>query len=163
MTNLAPTGKFFNRNILLSNAGIYVNGVEVITPTGTVVTGTPLTVTTLTATGAVTLESTLTGGSSSNIAINTNKFTVAASSGNTVIAGTLGVTGAVTHTSTTLLSDDVTIASGKSIIGAGTGSNGIVLKNLKNQVTGTLSGTQKAIVIDIGGTPYYFLVSPTIT
>lgn len=49
-------------------------------------------------TGALTLSSTLTGGSSSNIAINTNKFTVAASSGNTIIAGTLGVTGALTAT-----------------------------------------------------------------
>lgn len=38
----------------------------------------------------------ITAGSSGNIAINTNKFTVAASSGNTVVAGTLGVTGAST-------------------------------------------------------------------
>ncbi len=48
---------------------------------------------------AVTLSSTLTGGSSSDIAINTNKFTVAASSGNTVVGGTLGVTGAATAAS----------------------------------------------------------------
>lgn len=33
-----------------------------------------------------------------NFAINTNKFTVAASSGNTVVAGTLGVTGVATFT-----------------------------------------------------------------
>lgn len=43
-----------------------------------------------------TTTSTITGGASSNIAINTNKFTVAASSGNTVVAGTLGVTGVAT-------------------------------------------------------------------
>ncbi len=49
-------------------------------------------VTTLGATGAIT------GGSSSNIAINTNKFTVAASTGNTLVAGTLAVTGASTLT-----------------------------------------------------------------
>lgn len=48
------------------------------------------TVTTLATTGAIS------GGSSSNIAINTNKFTVAASSGNTVIAGTLAQQGTVT-------------------------------------------------------------------
>lgn len=48
------------------------------------------TVTTLTTT------STITGGSSSDIAINTNKFTVAASTGNTLVAGTLNVTGAAT-------------------------------------------------------------------
>ena len=45
---------------------------------------------------SLTLTGTLTGGSASNIAINTNKFTVDAASGNTLVAGTLGVTGAVT-------------------------------------------------------------------
>ena len=47
---------------------------------------------------AVTGTSTLTGatGVTGNFAVNTNKFTVAATSGNTVIAGTLGVTGAAT-------------------------------------------------------------------
>lgn len=115
----------------------------------------------------------LTGSSTSNIAFNTNKFTVAGASGNTVVGGTLwvtgattlsstlAVTGAVTHTSTTLCSDDVTIASAKKIIGAGTGANGIVLKNLKNDAATALSGTQKDIEIDIGGTPYYFTVYPT--
>ena len=53
------------------------------------------------------------------------------------------------------------IASGKSIEGAGTGANGITLKNLKNQAASTLSGTEKEVVIDIGGTPYYFKVYPT--
>lgn len=41
-------------------------------------------------TGALTL------GSGGNIAVNTNKFTVAASTGNTLVAGTLSVTGHVT-------------------------------------------------------------------
>ncbi len=72
-------------------------------------------------------------------------------------ADTMIVTGLSTF------SDNLTVASGKSIIGAGTGANGIVLKNLKNQAAGSLSGTQLTVVIDIGGTPYYFLVSPTIT
>jgi len=47
---------------------------------------------------AVTGTSTLTGNTAvtGNFAVNTNKFTVAASSGDTVIAGTLGVTGTVT-------------------------------------------------------------------
>lgn len=44
------------------------------------------------ATGAATLGSTL--GVTGDLAVNTNKFTVAASSGNTVVAGTLTVTGA---------------------------------------------------------------------
>ena len=46
----------------------------------------------------LTLSSTLTGGASSNIALNTDKFTVNATSGNTAIAGTLAVTGATTLT-----------------------------------------------------------------
>ncbi len=76
-------------------------------------------------------------------------------------AGTLTLNG--TATGAVVLPAAVTVASAATIAGAGTGTNGIILKNLKNQATGTLSGTQKAIVIDIGGTPYYFLVSPTIT
>ncbi len=66
-------------------------------------------------------------------------------------------------TGTSTFGDDVTIASAKMIVGAGTGANGIVLKNLKNQAAGSLSGTQLTVEIDIGGTPYYFLVSPTLS
>ena len=50
----------------------------------------------LTVTGNTTLVGTLTGGASSDIAINTNKFTVAASTGNTLVAGTLTATGLAT-------------------------------------------------------------------
>ncbi len=76
-------------------------------------------------------------------------------------SGTLTLNG--TATGAVVLPAAVTVASGATITGSGTGANGIILKNLKNQVTGTLSGTAKAVVIDIGGVPYYFLVSPTIT
>lgn len=57
--------------------------------------------------------------------------------------------------------DKLTIESGKSIEGAGTGANGFVLKNPKNQAASTLSGTEKEVAIDIGGTAYYFKVYPT--
>ena len=50
----------------------------------------------LTVTGNTTLVGTLTGGASSDVAINTNKFTVAASTGNTLVAGTLTATGLAT-------------------------------------------------------------------
>ena len=67
------------------------------TLTGNTTVGGTLGVTgTQTLTGNTTFGGTITGGASSDIAINTNKFTVAAATGNTVIAGTLGVTGAVT-------------------------------------------------------------------
>lgn len=76
-------------------------------------------------------------------------------------SGTLTLNG--TATGAVVLPSTVNVASAATIAGLGTGTNGVVLKNLKNQATGTLSGTQKAVVIDIGGVPYYFLVSPTIT
>lgn len=55
---------------------------------------------TLTVTGLSTLNGGIAGGSSANIAINTNKFTVSASTGNTLIAGTLALTGAASLSST---------------------------------------------------------------
>ncbi len=76
-------------------------------------------------------------------------------------SGTLTLNG--TATGAVVLPAAVTVASGATIAGAGTGSSGIILKNLKNQAAGTLSGTALTVVIDIGGVPYYFLVSPTVT
>lgn len=69
----------------------------------------------------------------------------------------------------TITAGDLTITSGYLVISAnakgitftGTGANGGVLKNLKNSAATALSGTQKDIEIDIGGTPYYFTVYPT--
>ncbi len=75
-------------------------------------------VTTLTATGAIA------GGSSSNIAINTNKFTVAASTGNTLVAGTLAVTGVTTLTDDLIggASTDIAINTNKFTVAAATGN-----------------------------------------
>ena len=50
---------------------------------------------------------------------------------------------------------------GSTISATGTGSNGLVLKNLKNSSNTAVTGTAKTIEIDIAGTPYYFLVYPT--
>lgn len=55
----------------------------------------------------------------------------------------------------------MTIASAATIAGAGTGASGFVLKNPKNSANTTVSGTVKTVELDIGGVPYYFLVSPT--
>jgi len=74
-----------------------------------------------TLTGNTTLSGTLTGGASTDIAINTNKFTVAAASGNTVIAGTSTLTGASTHTGG-LLTDT---------IGERTSTTGVTIDSLK--------------------------------
>lgn len=68
---------------------IYINCNDVNGLSATPIAGS---FTTILASGAIT------GGAASNIAINTNKFTVAASSGNTLVAGTLAVTGVTTAT-----------------------------------------------------------------
>ncbi len=67
------------------------------------------------------------------------------------------------------LAAGLTVSTGDIVVSAnaskldftGTGANGGVLKNLKNAAATALSGTQKDIEIDIGGTPYYFTVYPT--
>jgi hypothetical protein len=67
----------------IGQASLYVNGVQIVDSTGTIVA--PVSIT-----GNLDVTGTLTA--TGNFAIATNKFTVAASTGNTVVAGTLGVT-----------------------------------------------------------------------
>lgn len=76
-------------------------------------------------------------------------------------SGTITLNG--TATGKIVLARSVDVLSAGTIAGLGTGANGIILKNLKNAAAATLSGTAKTVEIDIGGTPYYFLVSPTAT
>ena len=64
---------------------------------------------TSTLTGNTTFGGTITGGASSDIAINTNKFTVAAATGNTVIAGNLTVSGTTTTIDTTVTTSDAMV------------------------------------------------------
>jgi hypothetical protein len=73
---------------------------------------------TLGVTGATTLSSTL--GVAGNVAVNTDKFTVAATSGNTSVGGTLGVTGATTLSSTLGVTGATTLASTLGVTGAAT-------------------------------------------
>ncbi len=73
---------------------------------------------TLGVTGATTLASTL--GITGDVAVNANKFTVAATSGNTAIAGTLGVTGATTLSSTSAHAGAATFSSTVNVTGATT-------------------------------------------
>jgi len=63
------------------------------------------------------VSSTITGGASSNIAINTDKFTVNATSGNTSVGGTLGVTGISTFTDTSTFTGKATFNGGATITG----------------------------------------------
>ncbi len=72
-------------------------------------------------TGAATVGGTL--GVTGDVAVNTNKFTVAAASGNTVIAGTLGVTGATNLSSTLGVTGATTLGNTLAVTGAGTFSS----------------------------------------
>lgn len=84
-------------------------------------------------------------------------------------AGTLADAVTVNSLGAMTLAAGLTVTTGDIVVSAnaskldftGTGANGGVLKNLKNAAATALSGTQKDIEIDIGGTPYYFTVYPT--
>lgn len=72
-------------------------------------------------TGAATFASTL--GVTGNFAVNTNKFTVAAASGNTAVAGMLGVTGPATLSSTLAVTGAATMSSTLGVTGAVTAAS----------------------------------------
>lgn len=139
-----------------SNTGWYAPGADNIaatcggtnildvTTTGVAITGT------LSVSGTITLAaiSGTTGAFSStlsatgNFAVNTNKFTVTASSGNTAVAGTLSVTGALTYGGVTLTN-------------AVTGTGKMVLDTTPTLVTPILgtptSGTLTNCTLPVGG------------
>lgn len=79
---------------ILSGTGVSRTMIFQTTTSGSVAT----TALTLGADQIATFAAGIVGGSTTDITINTNKFTVAASSGNTSVAGTLGVTGVATFT-----------------------------------------------------------------
>lgn len=125
---LNPSLSDFNRLILQLNAifaNVSVAGDSAISGnlavTGTTtLTGNTAETGTLTVTGLTTLNGGLAGGSSADIAINTNKFTVAASSGNTLVAGTFAVTGASTLTGLLTTSGHTARSATTTISAAGT-------------------------------------------
>ena len=94
------------------------------------VTGAATLSSTLGVTGAVTLSSTLavtgnttlsgTLGVANNLAVNTNKFVVTASSGDTSVGGTLGVTGAATLSSTLAVTSNATVGGTLAVTGQAT-------------------------------------------
>lgn len=90
---------------------------------------TAITCTTVTVSGNASIggNATITGtlALGSDLAINTNKFNVTASSGNTAIAGTLAVTGAVTLSSTLGLTGNLAINTNKFNVTASSGNTTI--------------------------------------
>ena len=75
-------------------------------------------------------------------------------------SGTIGI-GTVSTGAISLGATTINLASATTVAGAGTGANGVILKNLKNTSNATVSGTAITVQILIGSTPYYFLVYPT--
>lgn len=90
-----------------------------------------LSCTTLAASGAATFSSTL--GVTGDFAVDTNKFTVAAATGNTAVGGTLAVTGALTATAGI-------VAGGDSVMGGLTvgAASVIVVDNNTNRLSFTI-------------------------
>ncbi len=105
------------------------------------------TVAALTASGAGIAGTTL--AATGNFAVATNKFTVAAASGNTVVAGTLAVTGATTQTGALTVAGALT-ANGNCVIGnAGSDTIGFYGATPTAQLTGvavTAAGIHAALV-----------------
>ena len=94
-------------------------------------------------------------GVTSDVAVNTNKFTVAAASGNTGIAGTLGVAGDVAVNTNKF---NVTAASGNTAVGGTLGVTGNVAVNTDKFVVTAASGNT-AIAGDVAVATNKFTVA----
>lgn len=82
-----------------------------------------------------------------NVAVNTDKLTVAAASGNTAIAGTLAVTGASTLTGAVTGSDAIKSAGATAGIGYATGAGGAVTQSTGRTTGVTLNTVAGAITL----------------
>ena len=81
----------------------------------------------------------LIGSATSDITINTNKFTVAGATGNTVIAGTATITGALTQTGAVAAAASITLGAGADLIGSATSD--ITINTNKFTVAGATGNT----------------------
>lgn len=86
-----------------------------------------------------------------NLAINTNKFTVAASTGNTLVAGTLGVTGAITGPNVAVTAGLTSSGPTGAGIGYATGA-GTTVTQSSSYTNGVTINTLCGEIITAGGT-----------
>ena len=87
--------------------------------------------------------------SDGSLAIATDKFNVAGASGDTLIAGTLGVTGATTLSSTLAVSNDMTVNTDKFKVTADDGS--LAIATNKFNVAGASGNTLIAGTLGVAG------------
>jgi hypothetical protein len=109
------------------------------------------------------LSVTGTGAVGGDFAVNTNKFTVASSSGNTTVAGTLGVSGATTLSSTLGVTGAATLSSTLGVTGAVTLSSTLGVTG-NTTVGGTLNVTGVATFgsnVDMNAKKITNLAEPT--
>lgn len=127
--------------ILGSYSGTDANVGITITPQGTGV---------VTVSSAATISGALTGSSTANIvgnfSIATNKFNVTAASGNTVVAGTLGVTGQITGNLTGNVTGNVSGSSGSTTGNAATATALATSRNFS--ITGSTGLTASTVGFD---------------
>lgn len=96
---------------------------------------------TLTVTGLTTLNGGVAGGASADIAINTDKFTLAAATGNALIAGTLEVTGATTA-SGGVIATGLRVDAATTLTAVGTDrATSLALTASVNNITSAAAGT----------------------
>lgn len=107
----------------------------------------------ITAGGNVSITGTL--GSSGNFAINTNKFNVTASSGDTTIAGSLGVTGLTTLNGGISSSGTVTLTGGVSL------SGNVDVQELRESTVDVTLASNVGTLDWTAGNIYYIANAPT--
>jgi hypothetical protein len=91
----------------------------------------------------------LVGSTTSDINIGSGNFTVAGATGNTVVGGTLGVTGASTFTAGITANGGVTLGAGDDLIGSSTSD--ITINTNKFTVAGASGNTLVAGTLDVQG------------
>jgi hypothetical protein len=110
---------------------------------------------------AATFSSTITGGAASNIAINTNQFTVNATTGNVGIAGTLGVTGAATLSSTLGVTSTSTFTGAATFNGGITSTGTTTIGELREEVGNITLASNVATLDWTADNVFYIATAPS--
>jgi len=145
--SIGATSGTFSGNVTLGDA----SG-DAITVTGTATFAQAATFTSgLTSNGAITLGAgdDLIGSSTSDITINTNKFTVAGATGNTLVAGTFAVTSTSVFTGGITANGGLTLGAGDDLIGSATSD--ITMNTDKFTVAGATGNTLVAGTLEVTG------------